>query len=119
MQQGQGVCRHCAGKTWDAFYVVVDQDAELLKFGITTGGGRRRLAHHRREGFSTVHRFLSGLSGDTAPCLERDVLSTLRLAGEEPLRGREYYSDRVTALVLDIVDHYPNVPRPRRQPNDP
>lgn len=116
VQQGQGVCRRCAGKTWDAFYVVVDPDAKLLKFGITSGSGRRRLGHHRRDGFVTVHRFLSGLPGDTAPRLERDVRATLILAGEEAVRGREYYSDRVTALVLDIVDHYPNVPRPPRAP---
>ncbi|MFF8610813.1 hypothetical protein ACF06X_33445 [Streptomyces sp. NPDC015346] len=107
VQQGQGLCRRCAGKTWDAFYVVADSDAELVKFGITSGSGRRRLAHHRRDGFDTVHRFLSGLPGDTAPSLERDVLATLRLAGEEPIRGYEYFPDRLTALVLDVVDNYP------------
>lgn len=107
VQGGQGICRRCAGKTWDAFYVVVDSDAELLKFGITSGNGRPRLRHHRRDGFVTVHRFLSGLPGDTAPRLENDVRATLRLAGERPVRGREYYSEHVTALVLDVVDHYP------------
>ena len=111
VQQGQGICRRCSGKTWDAFYVVANEDAELLKFGITSGSGRPRLRHHRRDGFDTVHRFLSGLPGDTAPQLERDVLAALRCAGEEAVRGREYYPDRVTALVLDIVDHYPDIPR--------
>lgn len=111
VQQGQGVCRRCAGKTWDAFYVVANEDEGLLKFGITSGSGRPRLRHHRRDGFETVHRFLSGLPGNTAPRLERDVLAALRCAGEEAVRGREYYLDRVTALVLDIVDHYPGVPR--------
>lgn len=111
VQRGQGICRRCAGKTWDAFYVVVNADAELLKFGITSGNGRPRLSHHRRDGFDTVHRFLAGLPGDTAPRLEDDVLATLRLAGEEPVRGREYYQDHVTALVLDVVDHYPIHPR--------
>jgi hypothetical protein len=119
IQSGQGVCRKCAGKAWDVFYVVVDSNAELLKFGITSGNGQRRLRHHRREGFTTVHRLLSGLPSDTAPRLERDVLAALRLAGEEPVRGREYYPDRVTALVLDIVDNYPSVPRPRRHPDVP
>jgi hypothetical protein len=107
VQQGQGVCRHCAGKSWDAFYVVADESAELLKFGITTGTGRVRLNDHRRDGFVTVLRFLSNLPGDTAPDLERDVKSALHLAGETPVRGREYYQDHVTALVLDVVDHYP------------
>jgi hypothetical protein len=111
VQQGQGVCRYCAGKAWDAFYVVADESAALLKFGITTGNGRSRLNDHRRDGFGTVYRFLPGLPGDTAPCLEREVQATLRLAGEVPVRGREYYRDHVTALVLDVVDHYP-IPTP-------
>lgn len=113
VQQGNGVCRHCAGKTWDAFYVVADDDAALLKFGITTGSGKRRLTEHRRAGFATVHRFLSALEDNVALSLERDVRAALRLAGEEPVRGREYYSAGVTALVLDVVDHYPGVPHPR------
>ncbi|MCX4911909.1 hypothetical protein [Streptomyces sp. NBC_00878] len=107
VQQGNGLCRHCTGKTWDAFYVVVNNDAELLKFGITHGSGRIRLNDHRRDGFVTVRRFLPALPGDIAQNLERDVRSTLCLAGEVPVRGREYYPDRVTALVLDIVEHYP------------
>jgi len=107
VQQGHGVCRYCAGKTWDAFYVVADEDAGLLKFGITTGNGKRRLTEHRRAGFDTVHRFLPGLADDVALSLERDVRAALRLAAEEPMRGREYYSSTVTALVLDIVDHHP------------
>lgn len=113
VQQGHGVCRHCSGKTWDAFYVVVDDDAALLKFGITTGNGKRRLTEHRRAGFTTVHRFLPGLAGDAALNLERDVRAALRLADEVPVRGREYYPAKVTALVLDVVDHYPHTPRPR------
>lgn len=107
------MCATCAGKTWDAFYVVTDDSAELLKFGITAGSGRRRLTEHRRAGFDTVHRFHAGLPDETALNLERDVRATLRLAGEEPVRGREYYPDRVTALVLDVVDNYPGVHRPR------
>lgn len=107
VQQGHGVCRHCSGKSWDAFYIVTNDDAGMLKYGITTGTGRSRLNDHRRQGFVTVHRFLSGLPGDTAPRLERHVGATLRLAGEEPVRGREYYPDHVTALVLKTVDTYP------------
>lgn len=112
VQQGHGVCRYCAGKTWDAFYVVADDDAALLKFGITTGSGKRRLTEHRRAGFTTVHRFLPDLANNVALSLERDVRAALRLAGMEPVRGREYYTASVTALVLDIVDHYPSIPRP-------
>jgi hypothetical protein len=107
VQQGGGICRYCARKIWDAFYVVTDDTAALVKFGITTGNGRSRLNEHRRDGFDTVHRFLAALPGDTAPALERDVKAALRLAGEVPVRGLEYYRDHVTALVLDVVDHYP------------
>jgi hypothetical protein len=110
VQQGQGICRYCAGKAWDVFYVVADDSAALLKFGITTGSGRRRLNAHRRAGFVTVHRLLTGLPGDTAPRLERDILATLRLAGEEPVRGREYFPARVTEEVLRMVDSYPIPP---------
>lgn len=109
VQQGNGLCRDCSGKNWDVFYVVGNDDAELVKFGITSGSGRRRLYDHRRDGFVTVHRLLSGLPDAAAPSLERDVQAVLRLAGEEPVRGREYYPDRVTALVLDIVDNYPGL----------
>lgn len=112
VQQGHGVCRYCAGKTWDAFYVVANDDAGLLKFGITTGSGKRRLTEHRRAGFATVHRFLPGLTDNTALNLERHVRAALRIAAEEPVYGREYYSGSVTALVLNIVDRYPYVPRP-------
>lgn len=113
VRQGQGVCRYCAGKSWDVFYVLTDETSALLKFGITTGGGQRRLATHRRNGFTTVHRLLLGLTDTVAPQLERDVLAALHLAREEPVRGREYFPSRVTALVLDIVDHYPSIIRPR------
>jgi hypothetical protein len=39
--------------------------------------------------------------------MERDVIATLRLAGEQPIHGREYYGIHVLATVLDIVDNYP------------
>lgn len=113
VQQGHGVCRFCANKEWDTFYVVADNAAGLIKFGITNGTGRARLARHRRDGFTTVLRLLQGLSADTSVRLESDVLATLRLAREEPARGREYFPVHVVALVLDVVDHYPNIPRPR------
>jgi hypothetical protein len=66
VQQGQGICRKCTGKAWDAFYVVVDEVNGYLKFGITSGGPRRRLGAHARDGFDTVLRLATGLPGDTA-----------------------------------------------------
>jgi len=38
--------------------------------------------------------------------LERTTLSSLRLAGEQPTRGREYFSIRLLGTVLDIADNY-------------
>jgi len=107
LQSGEGICRRCAGKAWDAFYVVADAEAELIKFGITSGDPRPRLARHAKDGFEHVLRTLTGLPGSVAPALERSVIATLRLAREEPVRGREYYNDWVTATVLDAVDNYP------------
>jgi hypothetical protein len=89
VQQGQGICRTCAGRAWDVFYVVLDGDRRHVKFGITSGDPRPRLADHARAGFGAVVRLLEGLPGTAAPDMERHVLSTLRLAGESPVRGRE------------------------------
>lgn len=110
VQSGEGICRRCAGKAWDAFYVVANTEAGLIKFGITSGDPRPRLARHAKDGFKHVLRTLTGLPGSVAPDLERSVMATLRLAGDAPVRGREYYNDRVTAVVLDTVDNFPIQP---------
>jgi hypothetical protein len=34
VQKGNGVCRVCAGKTWDVFYVVLDEINDTVKFGL-------------------------------------------------------------------------------------
>lgn len=115
---GHGVCRFCANKEWDSFYVVGNEDADLIKVGITNGAGRQRLTRHRRDGYTTVVRFLQDLPAGVAFSVETDVLATLRLAREKPVRGREYFPDHVTALVLDVVDHYP-IPDPGRDERPP
>ena len=107
VQQGQGICRMCAGRVWDAFYVVSNDACGRLKVGITSGSPRYRVSRHRLAGYRTVIRLLTDLPGDAAPTLERRVLSALKLAGERPIRGREYFESHVLATVLDIVDHYP------------
>lgn len=109
VQRGQGICRTCANKVWDAFYVVVDEVNEHLKFGITSGDPRPRLRIHERDGFDVVLRVATGLPGDVAPELERQVRAALRDAGEQPVRGREYFPLRVQALVLDLVNNHPAV----------
>jgi hypothetical protein len=109
VQQGQGICRFCKGKAWDVFYVVQDDLNEVIKFGITSGSPKQRLAVHERDGFDQVVRLHTGLPGDTAPWLERAIISALRDSREEPVRGREYYRARVLPVVLDLVDNHPAV----------
>lgn len=108
---GSGMCRVCAGKGWDVFYVVADDRRRWLKFGVTSGDPAHRLATHAYAGFTRTVRQLVSLPDGVALELERSVLATMRLAGEKPVHGREYYDDAVEALVLDIVDHYP-MPNP-------
>ena len=107
VQQGHGICHRCAGREWDTFYVVTNDAAARLKFGKSSNGGRHRLAIHRRVGYRHVERLLTGLPGDIASQLEDTVLETLRLAGVQPVYGREYYDAGALGLVLDVVDNYP------------
>lgn len=65
---GGGVCHVCAGKEWDAFYVVTSEAG--VKFGITSGDARMRLAQHRTAGYRTVIRLLNGLPEGVAPQME-------------------------------------------------
>lgn len=106
---GNALCRRCAYKEWDAFYVVMDDVNDLVKFGITSGNPRRRLWDHGKDGFDQIVRLHEGLPGEVAPELERMILEALRDAGERPVRGREYFRSQVLALVLDLVDHHPAV----------
>ena len=101
----QGICAKCAGKDWDAFYVVTA--ATSVKFGITNGDGSQRLAVHAARDYRTVVRLLTELPGDIAPELERAVLATLRLAGMRPVKGREYFDLSALPTILDVVDNYP------------
>ncbi|MFC9341452.1 hypothetical protein ACFTY9_25485 [Streptomyces sp. NPDC057021] len=109
LHRGQGVCRVCAGQIWDAFYVVRDDDRDVIKFGITSGDPRPRLADHAREGLDTVLRVHRDLPGSAARELELTVLAALADAREAPVQGREFFPARVLPLVLDLVDHHPAV----------
>ncbi|WP_405425547.1 hypothetical protein [Streptomyces erythrochromogenes] len=109
VHRGQGVCRACGGMVWDVLYVVVDEVEDVVKFGITSGDPRPRLARHYRDGFERVERIAAGLPGETAPRLERTILAALADAGEAPVRGREYFPGRALALILDLIDNHPDV----------
>lgn len=113
--QGSGICRVCAGKAWDIFYVVADDENDVVKFGITSGDPRPRLRRHAYNGLTTVIRLIEGLPTDSAPRLERAVLAALRDAREAPVRGVEYFPTHTLALILDVVDGWttPGIPVPR------
>lgn len=102
--QGHGVCRFCAGAEWDAFYVVTD--GGVAKFGITTGDGSHRLLTHAGQGYTEVVRLVTGLPGTVALDAENAVKSALALAGEKPVRGREYFDASCRALILDVADSW-------------
>lgn len=114
VQQGGGICRACAGKTWDVFYVVADEIYDTVKFGITSGDPRPRLKAHARDGFDCVIRLIEGLPGDLAPRLERAILAALREARESPVRGAEYFPTRTLGLILDLVDGWTSTATPAK-----
>ena len=107
VQQGRGICRVCAGQVWDVFYVVANPSAAQIKFGITSGDPRPRLAVHRRFGYEEVVRLMTGLPGIMAPEIESAARATLALAEVIPVKGWEYYDISALAIVLDVADNWP------------
>lgn len=106
VRTGQGLCLHCVGKIWNAFYVVQDARTATVKFGITSGDPKARLADHRRNGFSTVLRTFTGLADGEAKQLEDELKLQMRCAGVQPVRGAEYFSDAVLNVLLPFVDSW-------------
>jgi hypothetical protein len=106
VQRGNGICHTCAHRVWDAFYVVRRPGTDTLKFGITSGSPRARLADHARDGFTDVLRSAAGLPTGEAKSLEDELRLLLRCAGVVPVRGREYFSDAVAPVVLSVVDEW-------------
>jgi hypothetical protein len=102
---GQGVCFACGHSgEWDAFYVVTSDAG--VKFGVTSGRPRQRLRAHARQGYTEIVRLVTGLPGTVAPDAERAVKAALALAGEKPLRGKEYFGRSALALILDVADSW-------------
>lgn len=104
VRAGGGICRICAGKTWDVFYVVTDDVKEIVKFGITSGNPRLRLSHHERNGLDQIVRLIEG--NPEARKLENACLAVMRDAGEKPVLGREYFHIRTLGTILDLVDRW-------------
>lgn len=104
VSQGHGVCRFCSGAEWDAFYVLAGPG--VVKFGITTGDGRARLTVHASQGITQTVRLVTGLPDMAALEAENAVKAALALAGEKPVRGREYFDPSCLALILDVADSW-------------
>lgn len=101
--RGTGICRFCAGSSHDALYVVVNENLNLVKFGVTSGDPRPRLACHRRAGYRSVVRLIKGLP--EALKFEQSIIDALRDADIRPVKGREYFDLCALSLILDLVDH--------------
>lgn len=99
--QGHGVCRRCAHRDWDAFYVVAS--TSIVKFGVTSGNAQRRLRDHAAKGLTEVVRLAANLPGNRAHETELAVRAALNLAGEKPIRGREYFDISCLPLILDVA----------------
>jgi hypothetical protein len=108
LRDGGGICAACAGREWDVLYVVTD-DLGVVKFGITSGDARPRLRVHKRDGLDQIVRLFTGLPDGIARPLEDNIKAALRDAGEEPVRGREYFPARALPLILDLIDHHPAI----------
>lgn len=101
VRAGQGICRGCAGKTWDVFYVVAGSG--LVKFGITSGNPAPRLADHRRNGLDRQLFLRDQLPDGHARNLELTIMNTLDRMGYRPVRGREFFPTSCVNLILNLV----------------
>ena len=102
VMRGEGFCLTCIGVIWDVFYVVTGPAG--VKFGITSGNPRPRLAFHRRNGYGTVVRVHEGLPGTTARDLENELVRLMCVSGVAPVRGREYFPAEALPTILHVVD---------------
>jgi hypothetical protein len=102
--RGFGVCRDCAYKTWDVFYVLQHETEPRVKFGITNLDGKPRLRTHRKFGYTVVVRLVTGLAGRVARDTEDAVRAALADAGHQPVKGREYFDVSCLGLILDVAD---------------
>ena len=74
-----------------------------VKFGITSGNPRPRLGEHRRYGYTSVVYLVTSLPVKMALDTENAIRSALALAGERPVRGREYFDISCLPLILDVA----------------
>jgi hypothetical protein len=88
------------------FYVVQHKSEPRVKFGITIRDGSARLRSHRKSGYTTVLRLVTGLPGRLARDTEDAVRSALALAGHRPVKGWEHFDTSCLGLILDVADSW-------------
>jgi hypothetical protein len=103
VSNGQGVCRLCANKEWDVFYIV-GTNTERIKFGITSGNPQPRLWAHKRDGYTEVIRLYTNLPDPLALQTERTIKRMLSLKNIKPVQGREYFPAIALPIVLREAD---------------
>jgi hypothetical protein len=77
-----------------------------VKFGISNMTGRVRLGKHRRAGYTTIVRLVTGLPGTMARDTESVIVAALAMAGARPVQGREYFDASCLGLILDVADSW-------------
>jgi hypothetical protein len=103
VNSGDGICATCAGWNHTVFYVLEHATEPVVKFGITSQSGKRRLTAHERDGYAKSHLLVTGLPQGTARDAENAVKAALALASEKPVRGCEYFPAPCLALILDVA----------------
>ncbi|HTQ88677.1 MAG TPA: hypothetical protein VMK84_04210 [Streptosporangiaceae bacterium] len=101
VQQGKGACHICAGKEWDVFYIVTSRSLGQVKFGITSGDPRSRLADHRRAGYRQTAFVATGID---AKRIEDEVQAALAKHGHLPIHGREHFAIGTLSLILRVAN---------------
>lgn len=104
VNRGSNPCGACAGKAWDVTYVVINERAERVKYGISAGSGGMRLGDHRRAGYDKVLRLHVGLPEMKARYIEQACRRALDAANVLPVKGREYYPLGALSVVLHGYD---------------
>lgn len=103
IQQGGGICRFCKGKSWDVYYIVANDNKREMKFGITSGDPKGRLAVHKNRGYSRV---VLVAESSLALKVETETKRALRAAGFQPTKGREYFPLTALNEALEVAISY-------------
>ena len=90
------------------FYVLTDAGEGLVKFGITNGDGKTRLAAHRRDGYIRQKLLMTEMPAGMAEDLERAVKRAMKFIEIPPERGEEYFTAEVLSLILMLAEHFPS-----------